>query len=86
MPDAGQSSAKRLAMRYHVYLVTDPNGCWPLIMNCALPWRTMRGDLLLVYPRGNYTNLQLALVVADEIRTVAAEQQGTPMERMAWHH
>lgn len=73
-------------MRYHVYLVTDPNGCWPLITNCALPWETMRRDLLLVYPRGSYANLQLALVVADEIRTVAAEQHGTPLERAAQRH
>jgi hypothetical protein len=70
-------------MSYHVYLVTDPNGCWPLITNCAIPWKAMRGDLLLVYPRGSYTTLQLALVVADEIRTVAAEQEGTPLQRAA---
>jgi hypothetical protein len=73
-------------MRYHVYLVTDLKGCWPLITNCALPWKAMRGDLLLVYPRGSYASLQLALVVADEIRTVAAEQRGTPLERVAQHH
>ncbi len=66
-------------MSYHVYLLTDPNGCWPLITNCALPWKAMRSELLLICPRGHYSTLQLALVVAEEIRSVAAEQGTTAL-------
>jgi hypothetical protein len=67
-------------MNYNVYLVTDPRGCWPLITNCTLPWPAMRSGLVLVYPRGTFGTLPEALGAAAEIRAVAAEQEGTPLE------
>jgi hypothetical protein len=68
------------AMSYHVYLITDVEGCWPLIAHSALPWRDMRTDLLLVYPRGDFEHIEDALALASVIRAVASQQPGTPRQ------
>jgi hypothetical protein len=68
-------------MSYHLYLVTDPNGCWPLLSETPLPWRSMRTDYLLIFPRGRFGTMEEALEAAAEVRRIAAEQEGTPLQR-----
>jgi hypothetical protein len=61
-------------MRHYVYLITDRDGCSPLLAIRPLPWRLLR-ELpgFLVLPRGSYVRLEHALAVCEEIEAVEEE-------------
>ena len=68
-------------MRYHIYLMTDSEGCSSLLSTRPLPWRTLR-ELpgLLVLPRGSYVRLEHALAVCDEIEAIQKELAAEPAD------
>lgn len=61
-------------MPYHVYLLSDADGCSPLLTTRPLPWRRLRQlDGLLMLPRGSFVRLDHALEAVEQILDVEEE-------------
>jgi hypothetical protein len=58
-------------MSFHVYLLTDEFGSWPLLTSHALPWKGLRTPPLTLLPLGSFDLLDEALQCAAEFGSAA---------------
>lgn len=58
---------------FHVYLLTDDNGSWPLLSFHELPWEGLRTPPLTLLPLGSFDLLDEALRCAAGFGTAARD-------------
>ena len=61
-------------MSFHVYMLTDETGSWPLLSFHELPWQELRTPPLTLLPLGRFELLHDALRRAAEFGAATLER------------